>query len=689
MKKKVLALILLLCGIIANVSGQQKINKDLSMTNTVHQLNPVVVTGNGHHEYLKSSTTPVHVMTSQDIHQQGVSTFSDALTHLMPNVEFMPNAMGSYLRLNGLGNKYVLILVNGKKLVGDISGNVDIDRINMGEVKRIEVLNGAASSLYGSDAIGGVINIITDQPKSELVNVTASSRFSGKGQQTTSASLNINYKGFGSYTNFKHEEADSYRNNPLEYIKGNSGDTQENVDPLFLGYHTNGIGQRFTYSPFAALSFYGSVNYSYKKTDRPLPVEGKEGGYTYDLRYKSLRFDAGAQYKITPRNSLQFDFTSDNYRYGYEYNSAATGNYYNGLYDMKKKQQYYETELKSINHFTTNSTTTFGLDWRNDFLLATAGSTDNHAYTQSVYAQHDMQVMHNLRATFGLRYDNHETFGSNFSPKFAMNYTPGNFSFRFNYARGFRAPGLDELYYHYYKAKMGGKPVVTFGNKDLDPETSNYLSLSASYTTQRFTLTVMGYLNFIKDMIIKENLSIDDAAKEMLKKEFPDDITDATFKKLTYYGQYVNSDKGIVKGLNINVSYLITNDLNVTANYAYTYARTKTGGVWKVLDRSVRNSATAAINYGHSWGVYTLNANLNARFQSCTYFNDYEDAPGYGTVNLNTTHTFKFNKYLTLEPNLGIENLFNKVDKRIDTSTRRYAFLSPGREFVVGMKVKF
>ena len=190
-------------------------------------------------------------------------------------------------------------------------------------------------------------------------------------------------------------------------------------------------------------------------------------------------------------------------------------------------------------------------------------------------------------------------------------------------------------------------------------------------------------------MIIKENLSIDDAAKEMLKKEFPDDITDATFKKLTYYGQYVNSDKGIVKGLNINVSYLITNDLNVTANYAYTYARTKTGGVWKVLDRSVRNSATAAINYGHSWGVYTLNANLNARFQSCTYFNDYEDAPGYGTVNLNTTHTFKFNKYLTLEPNLGIENLFNKVDKRIDTSTRRYAFLSPGREFVVGMKVKF
>ena len=54
--------------------------------------------------------------------------------------------------------------MNGKKLIGDISGNVDLNRINMGKIKRIEVLDGAASSLYGSDAIGGVINIITDQP---------------------------------------------------------------------------------------------------------------------------------------------------------------------------------------------------------------------------------------------------------------------------------------------------------------------------------------------------------------------------------------------------------------------------------------------------------------------------------------------------------------------------------------------
>ena len=128
-----------------------------------YKLNPIVVTGSGHHQRLKSTATPVHVISSQEIREQGITTFDGALTRLMPQVSMAPNSMGSQLRLNGLGNKYILILINGQKLSGDISNNVDLNRINMSRVKRIEVLDGAASSLYGSDAIAGVINIITDQ----------------------------------------------------------------------------------------------------------------------------------------------------------------------------------------------------------------------------------------------------------------------------------------------------------------------------------------------------------------------------------------------------------------------------------------------------------------------------------------------------------------------------------------------
>ena len=107
------------------------------------------------------------------------------------------------------------------------------------------------------------------------------------------------------------------------------------------------------------------------------------------------------------------------------------------------------------------------------------------------------------------------------------------------------------------------------------------------------------------------------------------------------------------------------------------------------LERTFKNSFTAAANYRHSWGRYTLDANLNGRFQSKTYYPSYEDAPGYGVVNLNTTHTFAVNRMFDLMPSIGVDNIFDKTDHRIGTSTMRHALYSPGRMLVVGLKVNF
>ncbi len=170
-----------------------------------YNLNPVVVTGSGHHQRLKSTATPVHVLSAQEISEQGITTFDAALTRMLPQVSMAPNSMGTFLRLNGLGNKYILILINGQKLSGDISNNVDLNRINMSRVKRIEILDGAASSLYGSDAIGGVINIITDQPTSSLVSATSNTKVGGYGTLTQSVNLDIYKNGFGSYTSLAHD----------------------------------------------------------------------------------------------------------------------------------------------------------------------------------------------------------------------------------------------------------------------------------------------------------------------------------------------------------------------------------------------------------------------------------------------------------------------------------------------------
>ena len=659
---------------------------DSAVVSRSYHLNPVVVTGSGHHQRLKSTATPVHVLSAQEIREQGITTFDGALTRMMPQVAMAPNSMGTFLRLNGLGNKYILILINGQKLSGDISNNVDLSRISMSRVKRIEILDGAASSLYGSDAIAGVINIITDQPTQQLVGVTSDTRVSGHGQLTESVNLDIYKNGFGSYTSFTHDRADSYQNNHLEYKKGSDTDTQETIAPLFTGYRSNIVGQRFTYTPHQHLALNAGFDYSYKITDRPDTRDDITGGTDYEMRYKGFRWNVGGIYKFTAKNSLQANFTVDRFRYGKEYDVETKTNAI-GDYVQSKKQRMMDGELKAILGLTRNSTTIFGANWRKDYLTATSGNIDESVYALAAYAQHEQKLFKDLTATIGLRLTHHETFNNHLTPKVAMMYAPGNFRFRATYSAGFRAPGLDELYYHYFSVNRG-KAQISFGNQNLKPEKSNYFSLNAEYRDEVIAVSVTGYLNRINDMVVKENVKVDEVSLAMLRKEFPE-MTDDQASRLEQYALYQNSDVGDVKGLQLNFSANLFAGFNLSANYVYTYARSKSAAEWENLERSIRHAATVAANYHHAWRRYGLNVNLNGRLQSKTYYPGYENAPGYGVWNLHTTHSFDVAKWVFVEPSIGIDNIFNKADRRPDSSVRRYALFSPGRMFVAGLKMRF
>ena len=685
--KTIILIVALLTGSAAFAQIHKMERRDSSMTSRTYNLNPVVVTGSGHHQRLKSTATPVRVLSSQEISEQGITTFDGALTRMMPQASMAPNSMGTFLRLNGLGNKYILILINGQKLSGDISNNVDLNRINMARVKRIEVLDGAASSLYGSDAIAGVINIITDQPTQHMVSVTSDTRVSGHGVLTEAVSLDIYKNGFGSYTSFSHDQADSYQNNNQEYVKGSDTETQQTIAPLFTGYRSNIIGQKFTYSPNQHLALNAGLDYSYKITDRPNTQKDIVGGTDYEMRYKGFRWNVGGIYKFTAKNSLQADFVVDRFRYGKEYDVETKTNQV-GDYVQSKKQRMMEGQLKAILGLTKNSTTIFGANWRQENLAASSGNIDSRVYSLAAYAQHEMKFLKDFTATLGLRLTHHETFNQHLTPKATLMYAPGNFRFRATYSAGFRAPGLDELYYHYFSVNRG-KAQISFGNKDLKPEKSNYFSLNAEYRTQQIAVSITGYMNRINDMVVKQNVDVDDATRKMLLEEFPE-MTQDQADKMVSYALYQNSDKGDVKGLQVNISANIFDGFNLSANYVYTYARTKSEDEWTVLERSIRHAATITANYHHTWGRYGLNVNLNGRLQSKTYYTgSYEDAPGFGVWNLHTTHSLDVLRWAYLEPSIGVDNIFNKVDRRIDSSTRKYALFSPGLMLVVGLKLTF
>ena len=689
MKKYLLLSLLSATTLYVSAQVHRMERRDSSMTERVYNLNPIVVTGSGHHQRLKSTTTPVSVLSAIEMKEQGITTLDGALTRMMPQVSMAPSSMGSFLRLNGLSGKYILVLINGQKLSGDISNNLDLNRINMSRVRRIEVLDGAASSLYGSDAIAGVINIITDQPTDEMVSVTNNTRLSGEGQLTESVNLDVYTHGFGSYTTYTRDQADSYQTTDLEYLKGSETETQNTIAPLFTGYRSDILSQKFTWSPMRQLALNAGIDYSYKITDRPNTNPDVTGGTDYEMRYKGLRWNMGGIYKFTQRNSLQASFTTDRFRYGKQYDVETKTNQI-GDYVQSKKQRSHEADMKAILGLLKGSTTIVGMNWRQDFLWASSGNIDKNVQAFAAYAQHDAKFSVGsgfVAATIGLRFTHHETFGNHFTPKATLMYAPGNFRFRATYSAGFRAPGLDELYYHYFSVNRG-KPQIIFGNQNLKPEKSHYFALNAEYRSDIFSIGVTGFINRLNDMVVRNDIDIDATMLTMLQNEFPEMTTDQA-QKLERYSLYQNDDRGMVEGLQINFSANLLRGFNLSGHYACTYARSKSGDDWTVLERSIRNAVTIATNYHHSWNHYGLNVNLNSRMQSKTYYTSYENAPGYGIWNLLTTHTLELVKCALIEPSIGIENLFDRVDRRIDSSNRKYALYSPGRMLVVGLKVRF
>ena len=676
----------LLCGAMALTAAAAPDGAPVEYLDTLgYDLNPVVVTGTGMHQRLKSTAVPVEVITGHELQAAGLNGLQEALTMMVPSLSFSPNAMGSYLRLNGLTNSHVLVLVNGRKMVGDISGNIDLSQIDINLIKRIEVLNGAASTLYGSDAIGGVINIILDEDTDES-QFTTDSRYTSKNRFDQSLSLALRAGKVGSFTGYNYSHSDGWQNS---HYTDDDGELVETLSQLSLGYTSNNLTQRFTYDPTERLSAYAEGTYYNKCLDRPVVRDYITGGSKYNNFYESFTWGAGATYRLGALGNIKFDYSGRTYGQWYKY-LVESGDYLPGTYQRTKRQDYHEAELRGLFNFTDNSNTIFGMDYRHDRLERPDSDLDKGLSTFSVYGQHEHRLWDHFTGIAGVRYDNHQSIGARVTPKVSLMYNVSDFNLRATYAMGYRAPGIDELYYHMLKP-MGSRHTITFGNRDLSAETSNYVSVNAEYRTSRFSASLTGYLNFVKNMVTSSSTKFTAMTTEQqdaLIEEFPE-INDIKTSTLTVK-EYYNFNKATVKGLELNLSGTPCNGLQLSANYSLAYGRgLNDDGSWQRLNRSVQHSATVTANYFRTWGFYKLNVNLNGRIQSKTYYpgDAYGNAPGYGVWNLTTRHTFSCFRTYTLTPGIGIDNIFNRRDNRPLNSN--FALYSPGRAVVVSLAVNF
>ena len=137
----------------------------------------VVVTGTGTRHLLKDAPVQTEVITQQMLSQYGGKSLEEILAGLTASFAFNEGDMGSQMQLNGLGNSYILILVDGKRIHGDVGGENDLGLIDPQNIEKIEIVKGAQSALYGSDAMAGVINIITKKHTEAGFYVDNSTRY--------------------------------------------------------------------------------------------------------------------------------------------------------------------------------------------------------------------------------------------------------------------------------------------------------------------------------------------------------------------------------------------------------------------------------------------------------------------------------------------------------------------------------
>lgn len=137
---------------------------------------------------LKKTPVITRVITARDLESRGVATIQEALENELAGVEFHQAGYGTSLSLQGLDARYVLFLVNGERMAGETYGNIDYARIPVSNIERIEIVRGASSVLYGSNAMGAVVNIITKMPQKQ-VEVNASLRYGTPYQDNRSETL--------------------------------------------------------------------------------------------------------------------------------------------------------------------------------------------------------------------------------------------------------------------------------------------------------------------------------------------------------------------------------------------------------------------------------------------------------------------------------------------------------------------
>ena len=671
-------------------------------------LQEVVVTGTGTQHLLKNAPVQTEVITHRMLKDYGGRSLEDILAGLTASFAFNQDDMGSQMQLNGLGNDYILVLIDGKRIHGDVGGQNDLSLIDPQNIEKIEIVKGASSALYGSDAIAGVINVITKKHNEGFL-VENSTRGGSYGDLRQHNGLGIAIGKFKSYTNFHLQHSDGWQNTATEDPRQTEFLIEDSRN-MTVNRHTSWqVSERLTYEPMKNLEFYAEGSTYWKRIYRPSGKYAAVDVKTYDMAYRNQSLAAGGIWKLKKTDKVTLDVNWDRHAYYYHYTDTTLtdgydprGNftpyypYFPGDEELQSDQRRIMAHLKGIFTLPYDNRLSAGLEWRYDYLEApmrVAGGVarDN---TEAVYVQDEFRYAFSpkvaMNITGGLRLNNNGQFGLNLSPKISGMLSLGdNIRLRATWSQGFKTPTPKELYYRYVKYMNG--TYLYLGNEGLKPQTSNYFAVSGEYNWQGLNVTVTGYINKVKDMITLVTIPNSQAPAEYIVKYDP--------RKTR---QYQNLETAETKGVDVSVRYRLNREWMLGGSYSYLdtdakkYDTNHDKLVDVVIDGMAHHKGSWFATWNHDFSsVYHMGIGLYGRMSSKRYYQINGDGKGYQIWRLSTNHEFPVSKKWLFRLEAGIDNIFDYVDRtyhglHLGTTT-------PGRtiygtltiRFAQGKKLKF
>ncbi|WP_122745729.1 TonB-dependent receptor domain-containing protein [Pseudomonas viridiflava] len=634
-------------------SGQVYAAEPVIESANVLSLDDVVVTAAGFEQNLEDAPASMTVITGDELRKRSFRDLTDAVRDV-EGVTVNGGANETDISIRGMPADYTLILVDGKRQSAResrVNGNSGYEQsfIPPAEaIERIEVVRGPMSSLYGSDAIGGVINIITRKVTPEW-----------------GGSITYDYSARQHSDQGNARQTQFFLGGPLKadllglQVWGRYLDRQADDDIE----QTNGFSKADHRDMTARLSITPTVDHDILLEAGATRLKNGDGlSANWATREQENNRD---HWSISHQG--RWGWATSDVSLAHE-KSSREGKASAAQTDVLGRKPTVENtvlDAKLVMPTERNITTT-GLQW-NDTTVTdwNQGLGDRKDYEFSVvqkalFAENEWSVTDTFALTTGLRMDHHEEYGVHFSPRiYGVWRATDDWTFKGGVARGFKAPEVRAVVPGY--SYLRRNTFVMFGNPDLKPETSTNYELSALWSN-------------------RNDLS---AGTTVFYNDFQDKLSTVTTTE-RWNGfivmDRVNVDKAVIKGIELNGRWDITPDVSLKGNYTYTDSEQKSGanaGAPLALTPERKANLRAEWNVNDRTQLWTATNYYGKEYGNTV--ND-EPSPAYTTADLGGSYELTKNVSFNAA-------LYNITDKRLDDET--YGTVNYGRTLWASTTVRF